>query len=144
MSGFDSFNHGWADVESTRLAVDLRPPPVDADPCAGCSGSIDIAFDSLLGRGANNRSQILTRNDLSHLNLDGIEDRLTALEQASHERRAELRRLAAQLPAAVSRRALLVEAARDLRRAPNKTDIARRGLAKLTRLPAALVRRITR
>lgn len=73
-----------------------------------------------------------------------IEERLTALETASDERRAELRRLADEVPAAVSRRALIAEAARDLSAAPNKGHIVARGVRKLARVPAALVRRLTR
>ena len=72
-----------------------------------------------------------------------IADRLTELEHASDQRRAELRALIDELPATVSRRALLTAAARDLRHAPNKGEIARHGLRKVLRAPAALVRRVT-
>jgi hypothetical protein len=72
-----------------------------------------------------------------------VEDRLVALERASDERRAELRRLAADVPAAVSRRSLLVGAVRDLKTAPNKGDIVRRAARKIVRLPASLLRRLT-
>ena len=71
-----------------------------------------------------------------------VEERLTALERASDERRRELRELATQLPAAVSRRALLEGAARDLRSAPNKADIAKRGARKILRTPIAAARRL--
>lgn len=73
-----------------------------------------------------------------------IEQRLSALEQASDERRAELRRLAAAVPAALSRRALVAGLVDDLRHAPNRGEIARRGARKLLRAPAALLRRLTR
>lgn len=72
-----------------------------------------------------------------------IEERLTALELASAERQEELRGTLEKIPAALSRRSLLVDAANDLRSAPNKADIARRGVRKLLRAPKALYRRAT-
>jgi hypothetical protein len=71
-----------------------------------------------------------------------IEERLTALERESDARRAELRALAAQVPAAVSRREVVRRAVDDLVRAPDKWGIARRGLRKLARAPRALWRRL--
>jgi hypothetical protein len=71
-----------------------------------------------------------------------IDERLTALEVASDERRAELRALLDRLPAALSRRALVVSAAKDLRHAPNKGDIAGRAVRKLGRITGSLVRRV--
>lgn len=73
-----------------------------------------------------------------------IESRLAALEQASADRTAELRALAEQVPAAVSRRALLAGAASDLRAAPNKGEILRRGVRKLVWTPLAVARRLKR
>lgn len=70
-----------------------------------------------------------------------IDERLTALEVASDQRRAELRALLDGLPAAVSRRALVMSAAKDLRHAPNKRGIAGRALRKLGRVPGAALRR---
>lgn len=70
--------------------------------------------------------------------------RLDALEAESNARRAELRRLAADLPVAVSRRAMVRALASDLRHAPGKRSIARRALAKLGRAPRALWRRVSR
>ncbi|MFK7919970.1 MAG: hypothetical protein AB8G14_17980 [Ilumatobacter sp.] len=71
-----------------------------------------------------------------------VEERLAALETASDERRAELRAVLDDLPHAISRRTLVVEAAKDLRAAPDKGQIVTRGVRKLGRAPAALVRRI--
>ena len=68
--------------------------------------------------------------------------RLDALEAESNARRAELRRLAAELPAAMSRRSVLRSLVTDLRAAPGKRMIARRAAAKLARAPRALWRRV--
>jgi hypothetical protein len=69
-----------------------------------------------------------------------IDERLTALEAASDQRRGELRAVLDQLPAALSRRALVVSAAKDLRHAPNKSHIVGRGLRKLGRAPGSALR----
>lgn len=73
-----------------------------------------------------------------------IERRLTDLERASDERRRELREMASELPAALSRRALVSGVLTDLRHAPNKGAIARRGFSKLARSPKAVARRMIR
>ncbi len=70
-----------------------------------------------------------------------IEARLDALERASDERRAELRSVLDDLPAALSRRALVSAAITDARAAPDKGAIVTRGLRKVGRMPAALWRR---
>lgn len=72
-----------------------------------------------------------------------IESRLRALEAASLERRRELDALIADVPAEVSRQALIRGVLADVRRAP-KGELARRGLRKLVRMPRALVRRVLR
>lgn len=71
-----------------------------------------------------------------------VEERLQQLEAASDERRAELRAVLDDLPQSISRRTLVVEAAKDLRRAPDKGQIVTRGIRKLGRIPGALVRRV--
>lgn len=63
----------------------------------------------------------------------GVEQRLAELEAASDARRAELRSVLDDLPAALSRRALVRAAAADLRHAPGKLDVVRRGLNKVVR-----------
>lgn len=68
--------------------------------------------------------------------------RLDVLEAESNARRAELRRLAAELPVAVSRRAVVRSLVADLRHAPGKRAIARRAAAKLARAPRAAWRRV--
>ena len=71
-----------------------------------------------------------------------IEQRLDALERASDARRAELRALLDDLPAALSRRALVSAAIADAREAPDKGAIVVRGLRKLGRIPRAVWRRV--
>jgi hypothetical protein len=66
--------------------------------------------------------------------------RLDALEHESQERRAELRRLAADLPAATSRRAYLSAMIRGVAEAPDKPTVAKRVLLKVVRTPVELVR----
>jgi hypothetical protein len=73
-----------------------------------------------------------------------IERRLDALEQASRERRAELRAIAASLPEATSRRAVLRSLAADLRGVPGKPVIAKRIALKLLRLPSDAARGMRR
>ena len=63
-----------------------------------------------------------------------VEEQLDALQRASEERRAELREIAAQLPEALSRRAVLRRIAGDLRHAPDKGDIAGRAVRKARRM----------
>ena len=71
-----------------------------------------------------------------------IEEQLDELQRQSERRRQELRAIAAQLPAAVSRRAVLRAMAVDFRYAPGKADVFRRGLLKLARAPGVAYRRI--
>ena len=73
-----------------------------------------------------------------------FDERLRALEVESDRRTDELKSLAAEVPAAMSRRSLVASAGADLRNAPNKGEIVVRGGRKLLRLPGALVRRLTR
>lgn len=75
--------------------------------------------------------------------VDLLSDRLDALERASDDRRAELQRLAAEIPAAVSRRSVVSAVVRDVRHAPGKAMIARRAVRKLMRAPASLARRVS-
>ena len=70
-----------------------------------------------------------------------VVERLDALERASDERRAELRAVLDDLPAALSRRALVTAAIADARTAPHKGAIVGRGLRKLGRIPGAAWRR---
>ena len=67
---------------------------------------------------------------------------LALIEAESNERREELRRIAAELPATVSRRALVRAMFADLRRAPNKGAIVRRGVSKVVRAPLHAAKRM--
>lgn len=70
-----------------------------------------------------------------------LEQRLDTLERESQDRRAELRRLAAELPQATSRRALVTSMVRSIAEAPDKVTVAKRVSLKVARTPADLVRR---
>ena len=67
---------------------------------------------------------------------------LAQIEAEANARRDELRRIAAALPAAISRRSMLRSLGGDLLHAPNKGDIIRRAVAKLGRAPAAAIKRL--
>lgn len=69
-----------------------------------------------------------------------IEARLDELERESQERRAALRELAADLPAATSRRAYLSAMVRGVANAPDKPTVVKRVLLKIVRTPVDLVR----
>lgn len=65
---------------------------------------------------------------------------LDELQRRTAQRRAELAKIAAALPATISRRTVLRSIVADIRQAPNKTDIAGRGLRKLGRAPRKAAR----
>jgi hypothetical protein len=71
-----------------------------------------------------------------------VEERLDELQRQSEQRSRELREIAAQLPAAISRRALLKAVAADLRSAPGKADIVVRAWRKAVRTPGVAYRQI--
>jgi hypothetical protein len=73
-----------------------------------------------------------------------VEEQLDALQRASEERRAELREIAAQLPEALSRRSILRKIAGDIRHAPDKGDIAGRGVRKVGRSAGQAMRSLRR
>jgi hypothetical protein len=64
-----------------------------------------------------------------------VEERLDELQRQSELRRRELREIAAQLPAGMSRRAILRSMAADFRHAPGKGDIVVRVWRKAARAP---------
>ena len=64
------------------------------------------------------------------------------LQRESRERQAELRSIADDLPAATSRRVLIVQMLTSVREAPNRLEVVTRTLAKIARLPADFVRRL--
>ena len=71
-----------------------------------------------------------------------IEARLDQLQRESDTRRAELRELAAALPKATSRRALVRSIAASVVHAPNKPLVAKRTILKALRTPLDLWRRL--
>ena len=73
---------------------------------------------------------------------DGV-DELDRLARESAARQRELLAIAAQLPAAVSRRSVLRQMILDLGRAPDKPEVARRVAVKALRTPADLYRRVS-
>ncbi len=72
-----------------------------------------------------------------------IEERLDELQRESEQRRQELREIAAELPAALSRRQLLRAIVVDIRQAPARGSIASRAVTKAARAPRKLYRSIT-
>ncbi|MGK0276907.1 MAG: hypothetical protein ACI9N0_003306 [Ilumatobacter sp.] len=73
---------------------------------------------------------------------DHVEQQLNDLQQASRERQAELREIAAQLPAEMSRRQLVKQMAISLRTAPDRVTVIKRTASKIGRAPADLVRAV--
>jgi hypothetical protein len=83
--------------------------------------------------------------------LDGVttdDDRIAALEAeleelriASSTRQAEVRALAAELPAATSRRRLIKEMTVSVTSAPDRSTVIRRTVSKIARTPVELLRR---
>jgi hypothetical protein len=67
---------------------------------------------------------------------------LALLEAEANARRDELRRIAAELPATVSRRALVRAMIVDFRSSPNKGAIVRRGVSKLLHAPLHAAKRM--
>ena len=73
-----------------------------------------------------------------------VEAELDELHAESAERAAELRRIAANVPAVMSRRTVLVAMLGDLRRAPDRWTVLRRVVSKVGRLPAEMLRKVSR
>lgn len=71
-----------------------------------------------------------------------VEELLDQLQRESQERRRELQELAAELPAATSRRALVRSMFASVADAPDKPLVLKRIGLKILRQPAELVRRI--
>jgi hypothetical protein len=73
-----------------------------------------------------------------------IEERLDELQRESNVRRAELKAIAAELPEATSRRAMLTSMVRSVADAPDKPMVVKRTVLKVLRTPADVVRRWTK
>ena len=73
---------------------------------------------------------------------DDVLAQLALIEAESNARREELRRIAAELPATVSRRALVRAMVNDVRTSPNKAAIVRRSISKLLHAPLHAAKRV--
>jgi len=71
-----------------------------------------------------------------------IEAQLDQLQRESQQRRTELMALAAALPEATSRRALVKSMIGSVVHAPNRPLVAKRVVLKLLRTPADMLRRL--
>ena len=67
---------------------------------------------------------------------------LALIEAESNARREELRRIAAELPATLSRRALVRSMVVDFGNSPNKGAIVRRSISKVLRAPLHAAKRV--
>ena len=76
------------------------------------------------------------------LDRDEVERRLDELQRESEVRRAELRALAAELPEATSRRALVRSMFASVVHAPDRPLVAKRVVLKLLRTPSDLFHRL--
>jgi len=89
-------------------------------------------------------AQVLERlqaeNDELRARVVAAEHALAALRQEAMSRRAEVRSLAEDVPAAMSRRTVLSAMLRDVRHHPDKPGVVRRAIAKLGRAPRKLAR----
>ncbi len=70
-----------------------------------------------------------------------VDTQLNELQRESLARREELRQIAAALPEATSRRALVTSMFRSVAAAPNKPTVAKRVALKILRAPVDLIRR---
>lgn len=78
---------------------------------------------------------------VSEKSTDVVLQEIEELRTASRQREAALRDIAAQLPAAVSRRAVLGAMVNDLRSVPDRRSVAKRVVAKILRTPSDLIAR---
>ncbi len=79
-------------------------------------------------------------NDQLRSRVETAEQSLAELKVEALERRAEVRALAGDLPAAMSRRAVLSGMFRDVVHHPDKPGVVKRAVAKLGRAPRKLAR----
>lgn len=76
------------------------------------------------------------------LSADDLEARLEELQAHSAQRTAELREIAAELPAVVGRRAMLRLLVGDARHSVDRREVLGRGVGKLRRVPRATINKI--
>jgi len=84
--------------------------------------------------------RLRAENDLLRSRVEAAERMLAELKIEALHRRTEVRSLADELPAAMSRRAVLSGMLRDLVHHPDKPGAFRRAVAKLGRAPRKLAR----
>lgn len=85
-------------------------------------------------------ARLRAENDVLRRRVDEAEQVLSDLKAEALARRAEVRELAEELPAAMSRRAVVTGLLRDLVHHPDKAGVVRRAVAKLGRAPRKLAR----
>jgi chromosome segregation ATPase len=85
-------------------------------------------------------ARLRAENDELRRRVDEAERVLSDLKNEALARRAEVRALAEELPAAMSRRAVVSGLLRDLVHHPDKAGVMRRAMAKLGRAPRKLAR----
>lgn len=84
--------------------------------------------------------RLRAENEQLRHRVDEAERALSALTTEALARRAEVRAFAEELPAAMSRRAVVAGLLRDIVHHPDKPGVVRRAVAKLGRAPRKLAR----
>lgn len=84
--------------------------------------------------------RLRAENDQLRSRVEAAEQALADLKVEALDRRAEVRALAAELPAELSRRAVLSAMFRDAVHHPDKPGVVKRAVAKLGRAPRKLAR----
>lgn len=85
-------------------------------------------------------AQLRTENDDLRTRIGLAEEALATLREEAMRRRAEVRSLVEDLPAAMSRRTMVTAMLRDVRHHPDKSGVVRRALAKVGRAPRKIAR----
>jgi chromosome segregation ATPase len=88
----------------------------------------------------DDNDRLRAENAALRARVESAEQALAALKIEAQERRAEVRSLAADLPAAMSRRAVVAGLLRDVVHHPDKPGVVKRAIAKLGRAPRKLAR----
>jgi hypothetical protein len=91
---------------------------------------------------ASSPSRVASRTMSSEPSDADVLGQLALLEAEANIRREELRRIAAELPATVSRRALTRAIVADFRASPNKGAIVRRAFSKVLHAPLHAAKRV--
>jgi chromosome segregation ATPase len=89
---------------------------------------------------ADELDRLRAENDSLRARVEAAEQSLEAMRVESIERRAEVRALAEDLPAVMSRRAVLAGMLHEAAHHPDKPGVVKRAAAKLGRAPRKLAR----